>query len=445
MKKTLFCLLCVMGIITVQAQTVVLKKGTKIQLQSTDNVGLDNYSNGQAIEFRVGMDVVVSGVTIIPRGTIAIGEIVSVSNKRSTGPSMFSMLSSKKLEENFKYKLSYVVMPSGEHIPLEEKKIKIVGDMPIQERLDFRKEETIERAMIKKGSIVTGVIASDYSYNAPKPVIKETPVQTPAKTSVALSDIDQNIPTTSSTAENSFAVIIANEKYSNESQVEYAINDGRTFKEYCRKTLGLPDINIHYRENATKNNIEQEIDWVTKVAEAFGNDAQIIIYYAGHGIPDEETSTAYLLPVDGIGNNIKTGYSLISLYDKLSSLPARNVIVLMDACFSGTKRGEGMLTSARGVAIKAKATQPQGNLLVFSAAQGEETAYPYQEKGHGMFTYFLLKKLQETKGNCTLGEIGDYVKSQVARRSIVVNGKSQTPTMSPSPSLTDNWRKMKLR
>ena len=119
--------------------------------------------------------------------------------------------------------------------------------------------------------------------------------------------------------------------------------------------------------------------------------------------------------------------------------------VLMTACFSGTMRGEGMLTSARGVAIKAKATQPQGNLLVFSAAQGEETAYPYQEKSHGMFTYFLLKKLQETKGNCTLGELGDYVKSQVARRSIVVNGKSQTPTMEPSPSLTDNWRKMKLR
>ncbi len=447
MKKTLFCLFCVMGIITVQAQTVVLKKGTKIQLQSTDNVGLDNYSNGESIEFRVGMDVVVSGVTIIPRGTIAIGEIVSVSNKRSTGPSMFSMLSSKKLKENFRYKLSYVVMPSGEHIPLEEKKIKIEGDMPPQGRLvfDFRNEETIERAMLKKGAVVTGVIASDYSYNAPKPVIKETPVQAPAKNSVVTSDIDQNIPTTSSTAENSFAVIIANEKYSNESQVEYAINDGRTFKEYCRKTLGLPSINIHYRENATKNNIEQEIDWVTKVAEAYGNDAQIIIYYAGHGIPDEETSTAYLLPVDGIGNNIKTGYSLISLYDKLSSLPARNVIVLMDACFSGTKRGEGMLTSARGVAIKAKATQPQGNLLVFSAAQGKETAYPYQEKGHGMFTYFLLKKLQETKGNCTLGELGDYVKSQVARRSIVVNGKSQTPTMEPSPSLTDNWRKIKLR
>ncbi len=433
MKKTLFCLLCVMGIITVQAQTVVLKKGTQIPVKSTHNVELKNASTGQAIDFQVSTDIVVDGIIVIPRGTQAKGKITKVSHGSdhfSAGAQMAEMMTFglAKNTPKFKYKLVSLFLPNGNQIPLSSGIFTVKGDFL------FGTE-----AMGKLGADIT-VASNKKSDNT----VESNKVQQ-NKNSVAISDIDQNIPMTSSTAENTFAVIIANEKYSNESKVEYAINDGRTFKEYCRKTLGLPDINIHYRENATKNNIEQEIDWVAKVAEAFGNDAQIIIYYAGHGIPDEETSTAYLLPVDGIGNNIKTGYSLISLYDKLSSLPARNVIVLMDACFSGTKRGEGMLTSARGVAIKAKATQPQGNLLVFSAAQGEETAYPYQEKGHGMFTYFLLKKLQETKGNCTLGEIGDYVKSQVARRSIVVNGKSQTPTMSPSPSLTDNWRKMKLR
>jgi hypothetical protein len=37
---------------------------------------------------------------------------------------------------------------------------------------------------------------------------------------------------------------------------------------------------------------------------------------------------------------------------------------------------------------------PQGNMVVFSAAQGDETAYPNNDEKHGMFTYFLLKKLQ---------------------------------------------------
>ena len=99
----------------------------------------------------------------------------------------------------------------------------------------------------------------------------------------------------------------------------------------------------------------------------------------------------------------------------LSAVPSESVAVFLDACFSGTKRESGMLASARGVAIKVRDEAPQGNLVVFTAAQGDETAYQYAEKGHGMFTYFLLKKLQESKGDVTLGELGDYITNEVKR------------------------------
>ena len=103
-----------------------------------------------------------------------------------------------------------------------------------------------------------------------------------------------------------------------------------------------------------------------------------------------------------------------------------------------------MLASARGVAIKAKQNIPQGNMVVLSAAQGDETAYPYEEMGHGLFTYYLLKKLQETKGNLTFGELAEYVTNEVKKRSIIVNGKLQTPIASPSVSASD-WKNWKLR
>ena len=73
-----------------------------------------------------------------------------------------------------------------------------------------------------------------------------------------------------------------------------------------------------------------------------------------------------------------------------------------------------------------------------------ETAFPYKEKGHGMFTYYLLKKLQESKGDVSLGEIVDYVIENVRKQSIVTNGKMQTPMVIPS-SLTNDWRNWKLR
>ena len=182
-----------------------------------------------------------------------------------------------------------------------------------------------------------------------------------------------------------------------------------------------------------------------KVAEAYKGQARFIVYYAGHGIPDEKSGTSYLLPVDGKGSMLMTGYSLQQFYQELGDMPSAGVTVFMDACFSGSKRGEGMLASARGVAIKAKAQAPQGKMVVFSAAQGDETAYPLKDKEHGLFTYYLLKKLKETKGDVTYGELGSYITEQVSRKSIVANSKSQTPTVNPSQSVADSWKNMKLK
>lgn len=258
------------------------------------------------------------------------------------------------------------------------------------------------------------------------------------------SEVDKNIPVTNKKNTNTFAVIIANEKYQSVASVPYAINDGNIFREYCVKTLGIPEKQVKYLPDATGNQIKAQVNWLQNICEVF-EDAQVIFYYAGHGIPDESSRTAYLLPVDGIGTDISTGYKLDDLYASLGNIPTKNVTVFMDACFSGSKREQGMLASARGVAIKARSGMPQGNMVVFSAAQGDETAYPNNEEKHGMFTYFLLKKLQETKGDVTLYELGEYIKTNVSQQSILLNGKSQTPCVTPSASLDASWREWKLR
>ena len=258
------------------------------------------------------------------------------------------------------------------------------------------------------------------------------------------SDVALNIPTTTAKNENTFAVIIANENYQSESQVDFAQNDGETFRKYCIQTLGLPENNVHFALNATLNNIRREINWISSVADAYKGEANIIFYYAGHGIPDERSGSAYLLPVDGYGSDIATGYKLDDLYAQLGAMPAKSITIFMDACFSGAQRSGTMLASARGVAIKASEGKPVGNMIVFSAAQGDETAFPYRDKGHGMFTYFLLKKLQESKGQTTLGELGAYITDNVRKQSIVVNSKSQTPTVTPSASIGEKWKKMSL-
>lgn len=147
------------------------------------------------------------------------------------------------------------------------------------------------------------------------------------------SDVDTNIPSSWIVNDKTFAVIIANEKYQSVTEVDYAENDGNMFREYCHKTLGVPEKNIHFVPNATLVNMWAQVDWLESIAKAYDGDASLIFYYAGHGIPDEGTRDAYLLPVDGSGSNVKTGYKLSELYSSLSKFPTRQTVVLLDACF----------------------------------------------------------------------------------------------------------------
>lgn len=258
-------------------------------------------------------------------------------------------------------------------------------------------------------------------------------------------DVDFDIPIADNVSNHTFAVIISNEKYQMEKSVQYAENDGKAFTEYCKKTLGLPEKNVRFITNATLNNIKHEIKWLQDVIAVYKGEAKAIFYYAGHGIPDEQNKSAYLLPIDGYGSDVTTGYALEDLYKALGSLPSKSVTVFLDACFSGAKRDGEMFASARGVAIKVKQATPIGNIVVFSAAQGDETAYPYKEEEHGLFTYYLLKKLQETKGDVTLGELGDYIKTQVERQSIVINGKLQSPSIVSTATIANSWKKWTLK
>lgn len=259
------------------------------------------------------------------------------------------------------------------------------------------------------------------------------------------SDVDKNIPTTKVLADNTFAFIIANENYA-DAPVPYSLNDGRMFREYCQKALGVPEKNINMYEDATFGNIITAVEKMKSIADAYDGEASVIFYYAGHGFPDEKQNTAYLLPIDGDASDITTtGYSLAKLYKELAELKLKSAIVFLDACFSGAKREDQMLSEARGVAIKVKEEAPKGNMLVFSAAQGDETAHQMEEKHHGLFTYFLLKELQATKGDVDMGTLTEYVTRQVKRQSVVINNKKQTPTVIPSQALVNSWQSMKLK
>lgn len=266
--------------------------------------------------------------------------------------------------------------------------------------------------------------------------------------SLEKSDVDINIPNVNINNDKSFVLIIANEKYNEAdiSKVAYAHNDGKIFMEYCKKVLGVSNQNIKLIQDATINNMRMGLNWLNDRACAFDGQANIIVYYSGHGIPDEHTNQAYLLPSDGIANDYRSAFSIADMYKQLGDMPTKLTTVFLDACFSGTsKEGNMLLKDSKGVIVKSKQASPKGNMVVLAAAQGNETAFSYKKKKHSMFTYFLLKKLQETKGEVSLGDLGTYINKQVRQNSIVENGKIQTPTISVSDKMSLIWKNLKIK
>ena len=289
-------------------------------------------------------------------------------------------------------------------------------------------------------------------HTAPKAPAKVPSTATKQATSTApepktepLADIDRNIPTTTRQNSNTFCVIIANEHYDDAPDVEYAIRDGEMMREYAEKTLGLPARNIKLYADATGGVIRRALGWLESIQE-FNSDARFLLYYAGHGMPDEQDKTAYIIPKDGWTKDLThTCISLKEVYEKLGRMKARSVVVLLDACFSGMQRGKDMaVLPARSIAIKARREALSGHVVVLSAAAGDQTAMAYKEGRHGLFTYFLLSKLKQTKGNVTLGELFDYVEHKVKQESFFINDKMQTPTHSAAPAMQASWKDIKL-
>ena len=131
------------------------------------------------------------------------------------------------------------------------------------------------------------------------------------------SDVDKNIPEVGVKKSNRFALIIGNENYSkfskdlnSEVDVDFAAQDAKVFSNYVEKTLGVPSENIETYIDATTVQMKRGLEKLVNYAQALKGDAELIVYYAGHGFPDEVTKESYLIPVDVTGTRLKEGVSL---------------------------------------------------------------------------------------------------------------------------------------
>ena len=226
------------------------------------------------------------------------------------------------------------------------------------------------------------------------------------------------------------AVVIGIEGYQGLPKSEYSYDDAVLMKEYV-KALGFRERNIEFLtdERATHSGIVKVVDaWLRNKAKP---DSRVFVYYSGHGAPDPATGEAYIVPYDGDPNYLpETGYPLKRLYERLGSLPAKEVVVVLDACFSGSGGRSVLAKGARPLVMTAAAIPIAANMAVLTATQGAQISTSSSDKGHGIFTYYFLKALKDGKKN--VAEIYEYLKPQVEDDAKAINVQ-QSPSLNPAP------------
>ena len=244
-------------------------------------------------------------------------------------------------------------------------------------------------------------------------------------------------------------MIIGNEDYtrfqtnlSSESNVSFARNDAKSFATYCEKTLGIPKENITILYDAISSQMRREIKRFVSKAQYGGSDIELYFYFSGHGFPNEKKES-FIMPVDLSGAEVNEAIKLSDLYKDFSAFSSNKVTLVLDACFSGGGRNQGLL-AAKVIRVRPKENLINGNLVVFSASSGNQESLFYNEKNHGMFTYFFLKKLQDSNGEVSYGEMYRYLKDIVPFTSIDKNYKEQSPKVNIGYQARTNWENWKF-
>lgn len=241
-----------------------------------------------------------------------------------------------------------------------------------------------------------------------------------------------------------WAVVIGIEKYKKAAPVQFAENDAAMMREYFKNWAGVPEENIlsFMNENATKADLEVLIKDRLKGLVREGDT--LYFYYAGHGIPADETP--YLLPYDGDPESpVITAYPVQALYSDLEQLSAGNVFVFLDTCFSGrTGREEKetiLLAGVRPGMLKVKDPLLMSKKIVaVTAAKSNQLSNYYSDQGHGLFTYYLLRGLlgeadANSDNKVQMKELSKYMEDEVnaASRRLFGLNRQQNPVVLPKP------------
>lgn len=215
----------------------------------------------------------------------------------------------------------------------------------------------------------------------------------------------------------------------------YAENDASEVAKILESDYGFDKVTLLVGKDATRENIINALADLQDSSKVKKEDG-VVIYFSGHGVTVKVNNgeQGYLLPIDAkvklknINNPApyrRSALRMDSLKDDADAIPARHVLFLVDACYSGY-----MSSKAVSAAPEIENALSYDARQVITAGTHGEQAVEHHAWKHGAFTYKLLEKLSHEKKPVSASALGIWLKKSVPREVA-----ARTPEFKLSPQV----------
>lgn len=233
---------------------------------------------------------------------------------------------------------------------------------------------------------------------------------------------------------NYHALIIGINDYNEWTKLKTAVNDATAIRDVLISRYSFPEKNVRLitDKEATLENINKEM---LRISTGLKENDNLLIFFAGHGIFDKEMNDGYWIPIDGKLSKHWTWISHSSLTNQISSeyVKGKNIVIIADACYSGNLlRGiQTIVGTNYEMKLLEKAVKRSRQII---SSGGLEPVTDEGKDNHSLFTYYLLKALEENKDD--IADLEGLVLTQVWKP---VSEKSrQTPTIGRMKTAMDD-------
>lgn len=210
-----------------------------------------------------------------------------------------------------------------------------------------------------------------------------------------------------------YALIIGIDQYEDEQiqDLDFPIQDAGTLVETLVEKYRFSSEDITFLKNPSRTEIIIALDDLSRKVTP---DDNLLIFYAGHGIWDEQTGIGYWLPRDAAQSNTANWFRNSTLRDFIGGIRSRHTLLIADACFSGSifKTRGGFSAPEQGVR---KLYELQSRKAMTSGALKEVP-------DESVFVRYLIRELQENQSAYLPSEVlfGNF-------KSVVLNNSPNVP------------------